>query len=189
MEQVLNEPFFDASDIETVRKGGFGVAKIHEVSDREIAVVIACLVQGDPENALAPFLEGSLPVDDELLVEQQQIDTEPHEKSFAAISLGGDERDEIQHYLEAKPGFGLSLSTDEITTLQALNNTVDASKVEDPSLIIYEAMLELPGVHLVSNGDQTRTIHQSLEAAVKFGLPLHQALPVPRDAIGGGYFR
>lgn len=33
----------------------------------------------------------------------------------------------------------------------------DPSKVEDPSLIIYEAMLETPGYHIVSNGAQTRT--------------------------------
>jgi len=38
----------------------------------------------------------------------------------------------------------------------------DVSAVEDASLIIYEAMLELPGVYLVSNGDQTRTIHDTL---------------------------
>ncbi len=40
----------------------------------------------------------------------------------------------------------------------------DPSKVEDPSLIIYEAMLELPGTFLVSNGDQTRTLHDGLTA-------------------------
>ncbi len=39
----------------------------------------------------------------------------------------------------------------------------DASKVEDPSLIIYEAMLETKRVFLVSNGDQTRTLHDGLE--------------------------
>ncbi|MBT3374262.1 MAG: inosine monophosphate cyclohydrolase [Lentisphaerae bacterium] len=44
----------------------------------------------------------------------------------------------------------------------------DASKVEDPSLIIYEAMLELPGVYLVSNGDQTRTLHDTLAAGGTF---------------------
>jgi IMP cyclohydrolase len=38
----------------------------------------------------------------------------------------------------------------------------DASRVVDPSLIIYEAMLELPGVQLLTNGDQTRTIHDAL---------------------------
>ncbi len=45
---------------------------------------------------------------------------------------------------------------------------VDASLVKDPSLIIYEAMLELPGIHLVSNGDQTRTAHEALKAGGTF---------------------
>lgn len=40
---------------------------------------------------------------------------------------------------------------------------VDLSLVADPSLIIYEAMLDLPGIYLVSNGDQTRTIYQTLQ--------------------------
>jgi len=41
---------------------------------------------------------------------------------------------------------------------------VDQSLVKDPSLIIYDAMLELPGIYLVSNGDQTRTIYDTLSA-------------------------
>ena len=45
---------------------------------------------------------------------------------------------------------------------------VDLSKVEDPSLIIYEAMLERPGVQIVTNGDQTRTIHDALAAGGSF---------------------
>lgn len=40
----------------------------------------------------------------------------------------------------------------------------DASKVEDPSLIIYEAMLELGRTFLVSNGDQTRTAFEGLNS-------------------------
>ena len=40
--------------------------------------------------------------------------------------------------------------------------------VKDPSLIIYEAMLELPGVFLVSNGDQTRTIVDVMESGGRF---------------------
>jgi IMP cyclohydrolase len=44
----------------------------------------------------------------------------------------------------------------------------DPSLVKDPSLIIYEAMLELPGVQLVSNGDQTRTIVDALERGGSF---------------------
>jgi IMP cyclohydrolase len=44
----------------------------------------------------------------------------------------------------------------------------DPSRVVDPSLIIYEAMLELPRVQLVTNGDQTRTIRDALAAGSSF---------------------
>jgi IMP cyclohydrolase len=45
---------------------------------------------------------------------------------------------------------------------------VDESLVEDPSLIIYEAMHELPGIYLVSNGDQTQTLIDTLQAGGTF---------------------
>lgn len=44
----------------------------------------------------------------------------------------------------------------------------DPASLEDPSLILYEAMLELPGVHLVSNGDQTRTLVDVMETGGAF---------------------
>lgn len=49
---------------------------------------------------------------------------------------------------------------------------VDASLVADPSLIIYEAMLDLPGLYLVSNGDQTRTVYEALQAGQTFDAAL-----------------
>ncbi len=45
---------------------------------------------------------------------------------------------------------------------------VNPSLVIDPSLIIYEAMLELPGIYLVSNGAQTQIIHQALSRGATF---------------------
>ena len=45
---------------------------------------------------------------------------------------------------------------------------VDLSLVEDPSLIIYEGMLELPGIYLATNGDQTRTLFDTLQAGGTF---------------------
>lgn len=45
---------------------------------------------------------------------------------------------------------------------------VDASLVEDPSLIIYEAMLEADGRYIATNGDQTRTIADALAAGGDF---------------------
>jgi hypothetical protein len=48
----------------------------------------------------------------------------------------------------------------------------DASLVDDPSLIIYEAMLELPGLYLVGNGDQVRTLCDALQAGSSFDAAL-----------------
>lgn len=45
---------------------------------------------------------------------------------------------------------------------------VDASLVDDPSLIIYDAMLELPAMQFVTNGDHTRTLYEHLEKGDSF---------------------
>lgn len=45
---------------------------------------------------------------------------------------------------------------------------VDLSQLTDPSLIIYDAMLELPDLYMVSNGDQTRTIYDTMKAGKSF---------------------
>lgn len=44
----------------------------------------------------------------------------------------------------------------------------DASKVEDPSLIIYNAMREIGGNHIVTNGDQTDTIFEFINLNKSF---------------------
>lgn len=46
--------------------------------------------------------------------------------------------------------------------LRVWTEPADPSRCADPSLIIYEAMLELDGNHIVSNGDQTRSVCLSL---------------------------
>jgi IMP cyclohydrolase len=45
---------------------------------------------------------------------------------------------------------------------------VDLSKVTDPSLIIYDAILALPGIQIVSNGDQTSTVWSGLQCGGTF---------------------
>lgn len=49
---------------------------------------------------------------------------------------------------------------------------VDIHQVEDPSLIIYDAMLELPGIYLVGNGDQVRTVYDALQTGGQFDAAL-----------------
>ena len=49
---------------------------------------------------------------------------------------------------------------------------VDLKLVTDPGLIIYEAMMELPGIYIVSNGDQTRTLFEALQVGGTFDAAL-----------------
>ena len=49
---------------------------------------------------------------------------------------------------------------------------VDLRLVTDPSLIIYEAMLERSGLFIVSNGDQTRTVAEALKSGGSFDAAL-----------------
>jgi len=45
---------------------------------------------------------------------------------------------------------------------------VDATVLSGPSMIIYDAMLELPGIYIVGNGNQTRAIYEMLLAGGTF---------------------
>ena len=44
----------------------------------------------------------------------------------------------------------------------------DASKLEDPSLIIYAALREIDGGLIVTNGDQTDTVYEGLKNGLSF---------------------
>ena len=45
---------------------------------------------------------------------------------------------------------------------------VDPARLDAPELIIYPAMLELPGTYIVANGDQSRTIYDALRGGGTF---------------------
>lgn len=207
LQQVLTEPYFDASDIEAVRKGGFGVAKIHEVSDREIAVVIACLVKGSSEDALAPFLGDTLPFDETHLQGQGRINSASPGASFSAISLGSKDRDEVQHYLDVEPGYGLNLSGDEIAALQALRGAAEPARVEALLEEILHARYQayrkngLAGAKpyarekgaAVSPGQELRKTEENMQGLHELYPDFHNAWlsyprKLPEDIVGDDYF-
>src|SRR5512138_3077962 len=49
----------------------------------------------------------------------------------------------------------------------------DPAKVKDPSLIIYYAVKNLAGAHIVTNGDQTDTIYAALTRGTSGGACPH----------------
>jgi hypothetical protein len=207
LQQVLNGPYFDADDIEAVRKGGFGIAKIHEVSDREIAVVIACLVKGSSEDALAPFLGDTLPFDETHLQGQGRINTASPGASFSAISLGNNDRDEVQHYLDVEPGYGLNLSGDEMAALQALRGAAEPARVEALLEEILHARYQayrkngLAGAKpyarekgaAVSPGQELRKTEENMQGLHELYPDFHNAWlsyprKLPEDIVGDDYF-
>lgn len=99
------------------------------------------------------------------------------QRNFLALSLnpylgrgivaGLDETDEhiVQVYLltgRSENSRNRVLMADDKTG-QLFTEAADPSKMKDPSLIIYNAMLEKPPFYVVSNGDQTDTVMKSLE--------------------------
>lgn len=51
---------------------------------------------------------------------------------------------------------------------------VEPAKLSDPTNVIYEAMLELPDLYVVANGDQSRTIVEALAAGGGFAEALER---------------
>lgn len=206
LEEMLNPPYFDPADVKSVREGKFGVAKIHEVSDREVAVVIACLVEGTSDEALAPFLGDSLPVDEKHLQDQGMIDPDAPASSFSRINLGQHNGDEVRHYLEAHPGFGLNLSSGEIAAFQALHGSgadaVEALLEE----ILYNRYLAYRGAGLsgtmpyaredgeqVMPGEELRRTGEGMTGLHELYPEFHDAwldypINVPEDVVQDDYF-
>ena len=51
---------------------------------------------------------------------------------------------------------------------------IDTRQMDNPELLIYDAMLELPNIYVVSNGDQTRTIYDALLVGSTFTAALEK---------------
>jgi hypothetical protein len=132
VEQVLSAPYFEEIDIQKTRAGKTVITDVHDVSNREIAAAIVCLVKGSPDSALGVFTGDSLPISSDILEAQQLIKETDATTSFEALSLKTGKRDskEIQHYLKAVPGLDLNLSAAEISDWQALGKSANVTTAE-----------------------------------------------------------
>jgi len=103
---------------------------------------------------------------------QSHIAANPYPGRGLAIGLGatGESWQQVYWIMGRSPNSQNRTFKTEGPTLRTQAH--DPSKLEDPSLIIYEAMLELPGKFLVSNGDQTRTLYEGLAK----GMDMQQSL-------------
>ena len=137
VEQVLSAPYFEEIDIQKTRSGKTVITDVHNVSDREIAAAIVCLVKGSPDSALDVFTGDSLPVSSDILEAQQLINETDAITAFEALSLkaGKGDNKEIQHYLSAAPGLELNLSAAEISDWQALGKSGNVTTAQAEALL------------------------------------------------------
>ena len=119
-EVLAGSPLEERAD--AILSGKKVTAETHRSGKREMAVAFACLVPAAQQASLEMFRNDKAVMPDDYKDADGPIDLEDLEGSLAALGLGGDATKEARRYLEAEPGWELSLSTEEIATLRALES-------------------------------------------------------------------
>jgi hypothetical protein len=119
--EVLELAKFSEKHLRDLLAGEKVTVQAHEASRREIAVALACLIPPEREGSLAPFRNAVPIMPDKYRDSSGSIDPDDLEASLVALSIGKDARDEAKRYLRAKPGWGFSLSSEEIAAFAALD--------------------------------------------------------------------
>lgn len=96
------------------------------ISEREMAVALACLIPQGRKGSLARFQNARPIVPDEYRGDSGPIDPDDPEAGFVNLTTGSDA--EAQRYIDAEPGWELSLSADEISAFRSIDR-VAADKV------------------------------------------------------------
>jgi len=117
--ELLADTPFEEKDVTAVMKGKVAVTDVAAVSDRELAVGLACLVRGR-EDATKPFATTKTMLDLSLVEAYEPADGPVSADAFQALDLGPDFAAEAQRYLDHEPGLGLNLSRDEMKEIAAL---------------------------------------------------------------------
>jgi len=153
---------------------------------REMAVAFACLVPAGEKTSLDMFRRARAIMPKEYADADGPIDLRDLEGSLAALSLGGSARKEAQRYLQAEPGWELSLSTEEIARLRALSPAKgqEVAAVEGELRRIFAERVRsyheqgLPGIAPFDRGsDGSSSVASDLEASTKASKSFEQILP------------
>lgn len=119
--EVVELAGFSEKQVRTLLAGKKVMVQAYEASRREMAILLACLIPPERKGSLAPFRNPVPVMPDKYRDSSGPIDPDDLEASLAALSIGKDARDEAKRYLRAKPGWDLSLSSQEIAAFAALD--------------------------------------------------------------------
>jgi hypothetical protein len=120
VDEVLGVTPFSSEDRDMVKNGITVSTELIKVADRELAIGVACLIKEDGRDLLQTFREESPLLTPEFLKTFGQIGTGATLGALQEVSLGDRAAEEAQHYLQAKPGFGLNLSVAEIDMFKSV---------------------------------------------------------------------
>ncbi len=107
---------------------------------------------------------------DDLLIDSMQRATSENPSRFVVSGLGPNSllrqlvaimgrSENSQNRIYEVDYLGNAKNPDEIRVRTAPH---DASKVKDPSLIIYDTMVSVGNIHIIGNGDQVNTVEQRI---------------------------
>ncbi len=158
--------------------------------EREMAVGFACLVPPGRAMSLDRFRNPKVSMPERFRDEDGPIDIDDLAGSLAAVKLGN--RSEARRYLGAKPGWELSLSTEEIAAFQALGPPAggEVAAVEGELRKQFAERIRrfheqgLAGIAPFDRGDDGSTSAASdLEATTKAIVPFQARFPQAHEAL------
>lgn len=120
VDEVLGVTPFSSEDRDLVKNGETASTELIKVADRELAIGVACLIKEDGRDLLQPFRVAKPMLTPKILEAFGQIGKQSTLDSLNGVSLGPKESEEALYYLQAKPGFGLNLSTAEIDVFTSI---------------------------------------------------------------------
>jgi hypothetical protein len=164
----------------------------HRSGEREMAVAFACLVPSGRRASLEVFHNANAVMPDEYRDADGPIDLEDLGGSLAALRLGGEATSEARRYLDAEPGWELSLSSEEIAMLGGLDPPVggEVDAVEGALRRIFaervRAYVEkgLPGIAAFDRGEgQVSSVASDLDASTRVSATFERILPETHRAL------
>lgn len=144
-EDILSDHELSAEQLDELRNGQivtFGSAE-HEQTKRELAVKAVMIIEQPLERVLSALdVDASLGADKGVIAVRKITG----ETDFAEIGYSNEEIDEVENFLDVKPGGKFNFSPQEITNIQALGkelgNASTEQKVARASALFREMLLE-----------------------------------------------
>ncbi len=119
--ELLEGTILDSKQQKKILAGEKVAIQAHEASPREMAVLLSCLISPGRKGTLATLRTNKPVMPEEYRDASGAIDLEDIEGSLGTLTIGDKAKSEAKRYLEAQPGWELSLSTEEIAAFRALD--------------------------------------------------------------------